>query len=125
MGVGPMELGILIIFLIIIAMVIRRVKQRRNINSTNNDGDIPQLLMNLGGEDILVPLDEYLYQALVDLDDADELVEKLLENKVAKILLNNGADVDAKNNEGKTPLHIAEQKNTHEAVVVLREHGSN
>jgi ankyrin repeat protein len=39
-------------------------------------------------------------------------------------LLAKGAEVNAKDNNGKTPLDVAPQKCRHEVMALLREHGA-
>jgi ankyrin repeat protein len=41
-----------------------------------------------------------------------------------KTLIAQGADVNAANGEGKTPLSLAQEKNYREAAAFLRRHGA-
>ena len=53
---------------------------------------------------------------LVSLNNNHELV---------KLLLENGADIDPKDNQGKTPLHYASWKNSKEALILLLRNGAD
>jgi len=44
---------------------------------------------------------------------------------VVELLLANKADVNAKDNSGKTPLHIAVSKGHKDVVELLRQHGGH
>ena len=41
-----------------------------------------------------------------------------------KALIAQGADVNAANNDGQTPLSLAQEKNHREAAALLRRHGA-
>jgi ankyrin repeat protein len=48
-----------------------------------------------------------------------------IEVKVVRVLLEHGANVNAEDNEGRTPLHSAADFGTAEVVYMLLEHGAN
>ena len=43
---------------------------------------------------------------------------------VAEHLIANGADVNAKDKDGKTPLKLAIEKDNKEIIILLRKHGA-
>jgi ankyrin repeat protein len=43
---------------------------------------------------------------------------------VAELLIAKGADVNVKNNQGRTPLSLAKKKGHNEIVELLRKHGA-
>jgi ankyrin repeat protein len=49
----------------------------------------------------------------------------LSRSKVARLLLEHGADVNARENDRSTPLHVAARNGRVEVVRVLLEHGAN
>lgn len=46
-------------------------------------------------------------------------------HEVAEVLLEAGADVDIKNGEGETPLHLAAARGNEQMVDVLLKHGAS
>ena len=58
--------------------------------------------------------------AMMNLD-----AEKISISDIISLLINNGADIDARNKEGVTPLEIAVQKENIEIVKLLTEKGAN
>lgn len=45
--------------------------------------------------------------------------------EIIKLLLNHGADINAQNKGGNTPLHLASMSNNEDIVFLLLDHGAN
>ena len=54
--------------------------------------------------------------------DITELFPDAPKETIDKIMSLNGADVNAKNNDGETPLDIAEKESMEDAVEILKEY---
>ena len=92
------------------------VKARANVNATDESGETP--LHSIAGKDLIPIKDDYEDWSSV------RSTALLRKNEVISALLKAGADVNAKNNHGETPLDLAKEKKHWDAVKLLEKHGA-
>ncbi len=93
-------------------------KDPKAVNARNTDGDTPLTLLSKIQS----------YNALIGINKETQLlnpVEKKEYPSVAKLLIDNGADVNAKDKHGATSLHWAALKGKYPLSVLLIEKGAN
>lgn len=102
-----------------------------DVNAKDNLGKTP--IMVIMPKEYLASMYNLLIQYRADLTQKDMYGDTVLHNAammnidtdVISILTNNGADVDARNKEGVTPLEIAVQKNDIQTARLLTQCGAN
>ncbi|WP_331775453.1 ankyrin repeat domain-containing protein [Sulfurospirillum sp. 1612] len=108
------------------------IDNKYDVNFQNKDGNTILHLMamgivekNLQSIETYIEKKEYIKRFPDTYVKAQEQVKRLKTNfknysKIAKLLLQNGADTKLKNNAGKTPLMIANENNTDTMLEVLK-----
>ena len=108
------------------------IDNKYDVNFQNKDGNTILHLMamgivekNLQSTETYIEKKEHIKRFPDTYVKAQEQVKRLKTNfknysKIAKLLLQNGADTKLKNNAGKTPLMIANENNTDTMLEVLK-----
>ncbi|MBD3842505.1 MAG: ankyrin repeat domain-containing protein [Campylobacterales bacterium] len=93
-----------------------------NINYKDNNGNTALMMLeiSLSDEDKMMKVYE---DGTAELDYKADVV--LSSEKIMKLLIDNGADINAKNNMGMTPLMKYSMENNHRLVKILLENGAD
>ncbi|MHC9540507.1 MAG: ankyrin repeat domain-containing protein [Vulcanimicrobiota bacterium] len=98
------------------------ISRGADVNAENKDGDTPLLVaafMIAAGPEAIVELNRALVSQGADARPAETF------DKIAAILLSNGARINIKNNSGFTPLHIVSASGKAELVQLLISGGAD